>query len=160
MSSSPDFLLLSCRLENPDDAETKAFVDAQNEVTQKFLSECESREKFRERMTALYNYPKYGTPFRRGSKYFYFKNTGLQAQSVLYMVVSGHVLTGARKLCHYKLQESLSAQFWTSSFQFFMYQKKPVNSVASAGRGFSIAGPHPQAHGNGASVVLLMISHH
>ncbi|GAQ82840.1 Prolyl oligopeptidase family protein [Klebsormidium nitens] len=75
-------------LENPDDAETKAFVDAQNEVTQKFLSECETREKFRERMTALYNYPKYGTPFRRGSKYFYFKNTGLQAQSVLYMVES------------------------------------------------------------------------
>jgi hypothetical protein len=77
-----------CRLENPDDAETKAFVEAQNEVTQKFFAECETREKFRERMTALYNYPKYACPFKRGSKYFYFKNTGLQAQSVLYMVVS------------------------------------------------------------------------
>lgn len=80
--------IFCCRLENPDDAETKAFVEAQNEVTQKFLAECETREKFRERMTALYNYPKYACPFKRGSKYFYFKNTGLQAQSVLYMVVS------------------------------------------------------------------------
>jgi hypothetical protein len=82
------FFDFRCRLENPDDMETKAFVEAQNEVTQKFLAECETREKFRERMTALYNYPKYACPFKRGSKYFYFKNTGLQAQSVLYMVVS------------------------------------------------------------------------
>eukprot|EP00850_Spirogloea_muscicola_P019505 SM000192S04900 [mRNA] locus=s192:24950:30395:- [translate_table: standard] len=72
-------------MEDPDAEETKAFVEAQNAVTQAVLASCDTREPFRERMAELYNYPKYGCPYKRGSRYFYFFNAGLQAQSVLYM---------------------------------------------------------------------------
>src|SRR6266480_2866237 len=42
----------------------------------------------RARLTKLWNYPKYGTPFRKGHRYFFFKNDGLQNQSVLYRQAS------------------------------------------------------------------------
>eukprot|EP00898_Chlorokybus_atmophyticus_P008743 jgi/Chlat1/8870/Chrsp92S09259 len=73
-------------LEDPDAPETKVFVEAQSAVTQKVLSQCPTRDQFKQKMTRLFDYPKYGCPFRRGDSYFYFFNTGLQAQSVLYSV--------------------------------------------------------------------------
>lgn len=45
-----------------------AVVDAQNEVTQEVLASCETRGKFKELMTKLYNYPRYGCPFKRGGR--------------------------------------------------------------------------------------------
>lgn len=74
-------------LEDPDSEETQTFVKEQNEVTQAFLSKCTTRKKFEERMTEMYDYPKYGCPFRYGNQVFYFYNSGLQAQSVLYAQV-------------------------------------------------------------------------
>ena len=71
-------------LEDPDSEETKAWVTAQNEVTFNYLSRLEIREKLKERITALWNYEKFGVPFKKGDRYFYFKNDGLQNQSVLY----------------------------------------------------------------------------
>ncbi|KAI5617048.1 prolyl endopeptidase, partial [Silurus asotus] len=72
-------------LEDPDSEKTQAFVNEQNQLTLPFLEECPIREVFKERMTELYDYPKYSCPFKRGNRYFHFYNTGLQNQSVLYV---------------------------------------------------------------------------
>ncbi|KAF3321141.1 prolyl endopeptidase [Carex littledalei] len=72
-------------LEDPDSEEVKEFVEKQAEVTEFVLANCEERGRLREEITALFDHPRYDTPFRRGDKYFFFHNTGLQAQSVLYV---------------------------------------------------------------------------
>ncbi|CAK9178360.1 unnamed protein product [Ilex paraguariensis] len=72
-------------LEDPDSEETKEFVQKQVELTESVLKKCDTREKLREKLTKFYDYPRYDPPFRAGDKYFYFHNTGLQPQKVLYM---------------------------------------------------------------------------
>ncbi|EPS68647.1 hypothetical protein M569_06121, partial [Genlisea aurea] len=72
-------------LEDPDSKETNEFVEQQMNLTESILKVCETREKIREKLTELYDFPKYTAPFRAGDKYFYFHNTGLQPQSVLYV---------------------------------------------------------------------------
>ncbi|CAL1264787.1 unnamed protein product [Larinioides sclopetarius] len=71
-------------LEDPDSEETKEFVRLQNELAVPYLESCEVREKLNKRITDLWNYPKYGCPFKEGKYYYYFMNTGLQNQSILY----------------------------------------------------------------------------
>ncbi len=71
-------------LEDDTSAATAAWVKAQNEVTFGYLSKIPFRQKIRDRLTAIWNYPRYGSPFREGGAYYYYKNDGLQNQSVLY----------------------------------------------------------------------------
>lgn len=71
-------------LEDSDSKETRAWIEAQNQVTFGYLSEIPTREKIKQRLTKLWDYEKYGIPFKEGKRYFYFKNDGLQNQSVLY----------------------------------------------------------------------------
>lgn len=75
------------RLEDPDAEEVKEFVQKQVKLTESVLEKCETREKLRQKITKLFDHPRYEPPFRRGDKYFYFHNTGLQAQNVLYVQV-------------------------------------------------------------------------
>ena len=75
-------------LEDPDSPETKEWVQAQNEVTNNYLATIAARDKIKQRLTELWDYEKYGSPFKRGDRYFYFKNDGLQNQSVLYTLKS------------------------------------------------------------------------
>ncbi|MFQ4142760.1 prolyl oligopeptidase family serine peptidase [Chlorogloeopsis sp. ULAP02] len=75
-------------LEDPDSEETKAWVEAQNKVTFGYLEEIPAREKIKQRLTKLWDYEKYSVPFKEGERYFYFKNDGLQNQSVLYTLKS------------------------------------------------------------------------
>lgn len=75
-------------LENPDSPETQAWVEAQNAVTFGYLNEIPAREKIKQRLTQLWDYEKYGIPFKEGERYFYYKNDGLQNQSILYTLTS------------------------------------------------------------------------
>ncbi|KAL2318881.1 hypothetical protein Fmac_032757 [Flemingia macrophylla] len=72
-------------LENPEAEEVKEFVQKQVALTESVLQRCECRPRLAEKITELFDNPRYTAPFRRGDKYFYFHNTGLQAQSVLYV---------------------------------------------------------------------------
>ncbi len=72
-------------LEDADAPETKAWVEAQNKVTFGFLESIPERARLRERLTQLWNYEKFGVPFREGDRYFFTRNDGLQNQSVLYV---------------------------------------------------------------------------
>ncbi len=71
-------------LEDVDSPETRAWVEAENRVTFAYLEQIPERERIRRRLTELWDYPKYGAPFKKGGRYFFFRNSGLQNQSVLY----------------------------------------------------------------------------
>lgn len=71
-------------LENDTSAATKAWVTEENKVTQGYLSRIPFRDKIRKRLEEVWNYPKYGSPFRVGEYYFFSKNDGLQNQAVIY----------------------------------------------------------------------------
>src|SRR6266568_996307 len=75
-------------LEDPDSPESRAWIEAQNRLTAAYLAEIPARAALRERLTKLWNYPKYGAPFHKAGRYFFFKNDGLQNQSVLYKQAS------------------------------------------------------------------------
>ena len=61
------------------------WVEAQNKVTQAYLSNIPFRSKLKLRLTELADYEKIGTPFKKHGKYYFYKNDGLQNQSVLYV---------------------------------------------------------------------------
>lgn len=71
-------------LENVDSSDVHAWVQSENEVTDRYLAQIPYRAKLRERLEQLYNYPRISAPHKVGAYYFYFKNNGLQNQAVLY----------------------------------------------------------------------------
>ncbi len=71
-------------LENDSSEATAAWVKAQNEVTQNYLSQIPYREALQKRITDVWNYERFGQPFLVGDYVFFYKNDGLQNQSVLY----------------------------------------------------------------------------
>ncbi len=76
-------------LENDTSAETADWVKRQNEFTYAYLDQIPYRKQLKDRMTALFNYEKYSAPFTEGDYTYYFKNDGLQNQSVLYREKAG-----------------------------------------------------------------------
>jgi len=75
-------------LEDANSAETHAWVEAENKVTQAWLSQIPQRAAIKERLTKLWNYERYSVPFKEGGRYFYSRNDGLQNQAVLYTMKS------------------------------------------------------------------------
>ena len=75
-------------LENDTSAATGEWVIAQNELTYSYLDNIKFRPGLKERLTKIYDYPKYGSPFKKNDKYYFYKNDGLQNQSVLYSQAS------------------------------------------------------------------------
>ena len=71
-------------LEDVDAPETRAWIEAENRVTTAFLAEVPARDAIRRRLTELWDYPRFGTPFHKAQRWFYWKNDGLQSQPVLY----------------------------------------------------------------------------
>jgi prolyl oligopeptidase len=71
-------------LEDPNSAETKSWIEAQNRVTFGYLEDIPARAAIKDRLTKLWNYERYGSPSREGEWYIFAKNDGLQNQAVIY----------------------------------------------------------------------------
>lgn len=75
-------------LEDTNSEETKAWIEAENKVTASYLGGIEARGTIQKRLTSLWNYERFGIPSKKGTRYFYTRNSGLQNQSVLYVADS------------------------------------------------------------------------
>ena len=71
-------------MEDDKSAETKDWVTAENKITFGYLNQIPYRAKFQSAIEKVFNYPKYSAPARKGEWYYFYKNDGLQNQSVLY----------------------------------------------------------------------------
>jgi prolyl oligopeptidase len=89
-------------LEDTNAAETTAWIQAQNEVTERWLSHVKTREEIGRRLSELWDYPRFKAPFERAGRWFQLRNSGLQNQDVLYVMESaeddGHVLLDPNQL--------------------------------------------------------------
>jgi len=71
-------------LEDTESPETRSWIAAQNDLTRQVLDRIPQRAALSKRLTELWNFERYGVPFREGNRFFFQKNDGLQNQSVLY----------------------------------------------------------------------------
>lgn len=76
-------------LEDDVSQETKQWVEAQNKVTQNYLNQIPYKEEIKNRLSKLWNYEKFSAPFKEGNYTYFYKNDGLQNQSVLYRQLEG-----------------------------------------------------------------------
>ncbi|MDR1937255.1 MAG: prolyl oligopeptidase family serine peptidase [Tannerellaceae bacterium] len=72
-------------LENDTSQATAEWVEAENKVTTEYISQIPFRDRLKQRLTDLTNYEKIGSPYKKKGKYYFFKNEGLQNQSVFYV---------------------------------------------------------------------------
>ena len=73
-------------LEDVDSLETRNWIAAQNELTFAFLAGIPARDRIRQRLTEMWDYPKASAPKKCGGRYFQLRNTGLQNQDELYVL--------------------------------------------------------------------------
>ncbi len=71
-------------LEDDKGAATSEWVTAENVVTQSYLAKIPGRMQFQQAIEKVFNYPKYTAPFKKGGWFYFYKNDGLQNQSILY----------------------------------------------------------------------------
>lgn len=72
-------------LEDDRSKETAAWVQEQNKLTFSYLDKIPFRNKIKDRLSKIWNFEKQSAPFKKGEYYFYYKNDGMQNQSVLYV---------------------------------------------------------------------------
>lgn len=72
-------------LEDDNSPQTKEWVKEENQFTEKYLSKIPFREDMKKELASMWNYEKYSAPFKEGPYYLFYKNDGLQNQSVLYI---------------------------------------------------------------------------
>ena len=117
-------------LENDTSAATEAWVKAQNKVTYQYLDQINFRPGLKKRLTDLTNYPKYGSPFKKNGNYYFFKNDGLQNQSVLYSLAT---LDGTPKVLLDPNQLSTDGTVALSQISFSNDGKYLAYSIARSG---------------------------
>jgi len=117
-------------LEDDNSEETKAWVDAQNKVTQEYLSRIPYRQQVKKRLEELWNYPKYSSPSKHGTYYYFSKNDGLQNQSVIYRQKG---LNGKAELFFDPNKLSEDGTVALGSFTFSKNNKYIAYSVAMSG---------------------------
>src|SRR5207248_4928831 len=71
-------------LENPDAPESRKWIEAENKITFDFLKTIPERDGIKRRLTEVWDYERFGVPFKEKNRYFFSKNTGLQNQNVVY----------------------------------------------------------------------------
>lgn len=71
-------------LEDDNSAETKAWVEEQNKVTNAYLEQISFRPKIKQRLSEIWNFARETAPFKKGDRFFWYKNNGLQNQNVLF----------------------------------------------------------------------------
>lgn len=76
-----------CWMEDENSPDLKVWIDAENKLTQTYLSKIPYRKEIRNRLMQLVNYRRQSSPFIKNDMLFYYKNTGLQNQSVLYVKI-------------------------------------------------------------------------
>ena len=111
-------------LEDNNSAETVAWVEAQNKLTQDYLAQIPYRDKIKKRLTDLWNYERYSAPRKIGDNYTFSKNNGLQEQSVIYIQkgLSGkpEVLLDPNKLST-DGSISLGGTFFSKDYKYMSY---------------------------------------
>jgi prolyl oligopeptidase len=75
-------------LEDDNSPATKSWVEAENQVTFGYLEKISERAAIKQRITDVWNYERFGVPFKEGGRYFLTRNNGLQNQSVLYSMTA------------------------------------------------------------------------
>ena len=83
--SAPKWPTRIAGFEDADSKPTRKWIEAENKLTFDYLAKIPERKQIKERLTALWNYERYGVPFHEGGDYFFTKNTGLQNQNVLFV---------------------------------------------------------------------------
>lgn len=76
-------------MEEFESEEISKWVEKQNELTESYLSQIEFRDDIRNDLVNLWDYPRYSSPFKAGDDLLFYKNDGLQPQSVLYILREG-----------------------------------------------------------------------
>ena len=71
-------------LEELDSPQTRKWVAAENRLTESWLKKFAARDRYRQRLTELWNFERYSVPWKEGGRYFFKRNDGLQNQSVVY----------------------------------------------------------------------------
>ena len=71
-------------LENPDSPESRQWIEAEDKITFDFLKNIPERDGIQKRLTEVWDFERFGVPFKEKDRYFFSKNTGLQNQNVLY----------------------------------------------------------------------------
>ena len=76
------------QLENPDSPESREWIEAENKITFDFLKTIPERDGIKQRLTEVWDFERFGVPFKERDRYFFSKNSGLQNQNVLYTAAS------------------------------------------------------------------------
>jgi prolyl oligopeptidase len=118
-------------LEDDQSPATKEWVDRQNLVTNGYLSQIPFRESIKNRLFRIFNFERYSSPFTKAGKYYYFKNDGLQNQSVLYAQDS---LRGPSRLV---LDPNAFSNDGTASLQEYSFNKRGDLLAFSVSKGGS-----------------------